>query len=73
MAKRKKTDRLEDLVKLQQQSFDRWAAYAEDASRLMARGSVSPGPWMTAYARLSRGVVQDVGELLRLVFSGVSR
>jgi len=78
MAKRKrrianrakgKPDRLDGLVKLQQRAVDRWSRYTVNAARLATRGSMSPKPWMEEYTRLTRGVMEDVGDFVRLVFS----
>lgn len=64
-----KSDRLEGLVKLQQRAVDRWSKYTVNAARLTAKGSMSPKEWMEQYTQLTRGVVEDVGDLVRLVFS----
>ena len=61
-------DRVKGLVALQQRAVGRWADYAVNAARHVSRGTMSPGTWMNEYASLSKGMAEDLGELLRLVF-----
>ena len=68
-----RTDRLDDLIKLQQRAVDRWSKYTVNAARLTAKGSASPKEWMEQYTQLTRGVVEDVGDFVRLVFSRAER
>ena len=78
MAKKRKRratnmDRLERLVRLQQNAVERWTNYAVSASRLLADGSVAPKKWMEEYGKLSRGTITDMSEFLRLFFSSAPR
>jgi hypothetical protein len=68
-AKAKKKDSVERIVKLQQRAIDRWSRYTINAAKLTTQGSISPKEWMEQYARLTRGVIEDVGDFVKLVFS----
>ena len=70
---KQKSDRLDSLINLQKRAVDRWSRYTVNAARLTAKGSASPKDWMEQYTQLTRGVFEDVGDFVRLVFSRANR
>jgi hypothetical protein len=63
-----KKDIVQDLVKLQQRAVSRWSRYTTNAAQLTAQGSINPSDWMNHYTALTRGVIEDVGDFVKLVF-----
>lgn len=60
-------NRFEQLVDLQMEALQYWGEYAQNASRLVTKGSLHPAPWMEQYTELSKRVVEDLGKLVRII------
>ena len=67
-ARASRTDRLAALIKLQQRSVDHWSTYAENAAKLITKGTVSPTHWMSQYADFSKNLSDDVSDFIRIMF-----
>jgi hypothetical protein len=67
-SKAAKKDIVQDLVKLQQRAVGRWSRYTTNAAQLTSQGSINPKDWMDHYTTLTRGVIEDVGDFVKLVF-----
>lgn len=61
-------DRVEEGVELLQSSIGRWSRYGVDAARLASKGDLNPGEWAQKYANMWKGLADDSGKLVRLMF-----
>jgi hypothetical protein len=62
-----KQTRLDKLIDLQEGAIKYWSAYAQNATMLLGTGTMNPASWMKEYTTLSKNVVRDVSEFVRIV------
>jgi len=70
---RKRADRINALVKLQQQSVGRIAGYWAALAQQVTGGDFNLSSWIQQYADLWKGLAEDTGEAIQLMFPADKR
>lgn len=66
-ARRKPENRFEELIDLQLAAIQYWGEYAQNAAKLMTKGTFSPVPWTDEYKKLSARMVEDFGKFVGIL------
>jgi hypothetical protein len=52
-------------VDVLQSCVDRWSRYWIDSARLATQGNLNAGEWAELYAKMWRGLAEDVGRVVK--------
>ena len=58
---------LDQLIDLQEGAIKYWGEYAQKTTGLLSRGTMNPASWVKEYTALSKHVVKDISEFVRII------
>jgi hypothetical protein len=64
---RRPENRFQELIDLQLEAIQYWGEYAQNAAKLMSKGTFSPVPWTDEYKKVTSRVVEDFGKFVGIL------